>query len=119
MKRILVALLAVLGLGFGLAGAANAHGHHGGGRFGFDVVIGPWWWGPPYSYYYYDPPVYYAPAAPIVVTPATAQMPLPPAYWYFCPQSNTYYPYVTQCPGGWQPVAPTPPPPSAPAAPAR
>ena len=26
--------------------------------------------------------------------------------WYFCAASNAYYPYVQDCPGGWQAVAP-------------
>ncbi len=25
-------------------------------------------------------------------------------YWYFCPSSNGYYPYVKECPQGWQQV---------------
>jgi len=94
--------------------SASAHGHgHGGPRFGVDFVVGPWWWGPPAYYYppdyYYYPPTVLAPA-PVYVQPGTAQMPPPPAYWYFCRESNTYYPYVSQCPGGWQQVTPTPPP---------
>ncbi|WP_347986648.1 hypothetical protein [Methylomonas sp. AM2-LC] len=29
--------------------------------------------------------------------------------WYFCRESNAYYPYVNTCPNGWEQVAPTPP----------
>ena len=29
--------------------------------------------------------------------------------WHFCPESNGYYPYVQQCPGGWQRVPARPP----------
>ena len=29
-------------------------------------------------------------------------------YWYFCKGSNKYYPYVKECPGGWQKVLPQP-----------
>jgi hypothetical protein len=39
-------------------------------------------------------------AAPVAQAPSTA--------WYFCRSENAYYPYVTTCPEGWQPVAPTP-----------
>jgi hypothetical protein len=46
--------------------------------------------------YYYSPPPTYIEQAPT------------PAYWYFCPESNAYYPYVQECPGGWQPVLPQP-----------
>src|SRR6267378_2135334 len=55
---------------------------------------------PPLPYYYDYAPGYYAPPAAI---------PLQPGYWYFCPSANAYYPYVQQCPEGWQAVAPVPP----------
>jgi hypothetical protein len=29
-----------------------------------------------------------------------------PAYWYYCAPLATYYPYVQDCPGGWQAVTP-------------
>jgi len=120
-SRVLLPVLlpAFLAIGTLACGAASAHGH-GGPRFGFDFVIGPWWWGPPgpgYYYPYYDPPVVYTAPAPVYVQPNTAQMP-PPAYnWYFCAQSNAYYPYVSECPGGWQQVSPTPPAPTSPRTP--
>ena len=28
--------------------------------------------------------------------------------WYYCADSKAYYPYVKDCPGGWQRVSPTP-----------
>ena len=28
--------------------------------------------------------------------------------WYYCQGSNAYYPYVRECPTGWQQVAPQP-----------
>jgi len=28
------------------------------------------------------------------------------SYWYYCAESKTYYPYVKECPGGWQRVTP-------------
>ena len=37
--------------------------------------------------------------------PGSQQQPAP-AYWWFCPTANTYYPYVMTCSGGWRPVAP-------------
>jgi hypothetical protein len=43
-------------------------------------------------------------AAPAPVTP-----PPPSGWWYFCPGAGTYYPYIRECPGGWQRVAPQPP----------
>jgi len=53
---------------------------------------------PPLPYYYDYPPAYYPQVAP----PQQG-------YWYFCRSANAYYPYVQQCPEGWQPVAPVPP----------
>src|SRR6267143_154944 len=55
---------------------------------------------PPLPYYYDYAPGYYAPPAAI---------PQQQGYWHFCPSANAYYPYVQQCPEGWQAVAPVPP----------
>lgn len=105
------------------------HRHHGGARLHLGVVIGaplyPYWHAPPR--YYYPAPVYYYPA-PVVAVPAappvyieqtqtpSASASAPAAesdaasWWYFCRESNTYYPYVKSCPGGWQRVTPQVPP---------
>jgi hypothetical protein len=32
-------------------------------------------------------------------------------YWAYCRSPQGYYPYVSECPAGWLPVAPTSPPP--------
>ena len=49
----------------------------------------------------------YSQAAP---PPAPTQaQPQPQGDWYFCANSNAYYPYVRECAGGWQRVPPTPP----------
>jgi len=56
---------------------------------------------PPLPYYYGYAPGYYPPPAAI---------PEQQGYWYFCPSANAYYPYVQQCPEGWQPVVPQPAP---------
>ena len=32
-----------------------------------------------------------------------------PGYWYRCNQPDGYYPYVTNCPGGWLQVPAQPP----------
>ncbi|HSD44349.1 MAG TPA: hypothetical protein VLD36_21100 [Burkholderiales bacterium] len=121
-------------------GGRGGHGGHGGARVSVGVAVGPGWWGPrpywggPYwggSYWggpywggpywgsyspYYYPPVVVQPAPqvyierdPVSVAPAPQQQ---AHWWYFCPGSNAYYPYVRECPGGWQRVAPQPPPPS-------
>jgi hypothetical protein len=108
-RAIPVVLLAgILASGSVLAGGRH---HHHGSRlslgFHFGVPLGyhysPW--------YYHPAPVYYYPA-PVVV-----QQPAPPVYtersdvvpesagtWYYCQDSRAYYPYVRECPNGWQRV---------------
>ncbi len=98
-----------------------SHGHVGRGHAGIGLYLGA-----PYAYPYYPFPYYpysYYPP-PVVVTPEPAQPPVyieqvpsvtqqtsPDSYyWYYCEQSETYYPYVKECPSGWQRVSPTPPP---------
>jgi len=47
--------------------------------------------------------------APAVIGPqpmAAAPSMAPGAYWYYCPAARAYYPYVSQCPGGWMQVVP-------------
>ena len=114
-------LIAILLLGAG--GVGNAWADHGHGHFG--VIIGPYWgpwYYPPHPYYY---PPYYpqvvverpAPQVYIEQQPAPAAQPAPPApvvaapvnYWYYCAAARGYYPYVRECPSGWQKVLPQPP----------
>ncbi len=126
-------LAAMMASGSLLAGGGHAqsggsrHPHFGGfqpahhGRFGV-FVGGPVFW-PGYYYpsYYSYPPYYDYPPdySPVVVTPSleyveagsTQPAPVEPqAYWYYCADTKSYYPYVEQCPAGWQRVAPQPPP---------
>jgi hypothetical protein len=108
MKRVILALILVLASGYALAG--GRHHHHGHGRislgFHFGVPLG--WYHP----WYYAPPAYYYPVAPVVVQPPAPTtfversdvVPEGAGSWYFCRDSNGYYPYVKQCPGGWQRV---------------
>jgi hypothetical protein len=60
-------------------------------------------------FWYYAPPDYplgvAIPSLPIYIEQADQQ-----AYWYYCSETLTYYPYVEQCPGGWQLVVPQAPP---------
>ncbi len=107
MKRLIGWGVAV-GLVVLLAGPvpSEAHGHF---FFNFSIPlgVGPWWWGPAYPYYPYP----YSAAPPVVVqqSPQTYIQPQPPqqpAYWYHCPNSQTYYPYVKECSGGWLTVVP-------------
>jgi hypothetical protein len=100
---------------------AEAQWHHRGygPRIGF--YFGPGYYAPPPYYYgygpsYYGPPVVVSPPAPPVYieqTPAPLAAPqqaapAPASSWYYCADSRSYYPYVKECPGGWQQVAPAP-----------
>jgi len=104
-------------------GGWHGGGWHGGGWHGrhhfwgprvfFGVgVAAPFWWYP-YGYAYPYPYAYPADSPPMAVesSPQTyiqedtqAQQ-----YWYYCQNPQGYYPYVKECPGGWQEVAPQPP----------
>ena len=75
------------------------HGRHD-GRMGWWWVVGPTW-------YFYPSPVYPYPNPwePPVVVPMVPGGNPPPApaaiHWYFCPNSNNYYPYISTCVSGW------------------
>lgn len=109
---------------------SGGHGHHNGGHWHTRTSVGfyfgpawyPYYYYPPYPGYYYPayyyPPYYYPYYYPPVASGPTTYIekgasesnasPLPSGYWYYCNASNGYYPYVKECPGGWQQVAPTP-----------
>lgn len=97
----------------------NNHNHHYNhhhrpylrhGHTHYRVFIAPYWWYYPRTYHHY----YYS--TPVVVTPP----PSPPeyieqgngdaAYWHYCSNPEGYYPYIKECPGGWQKVVPQAPP---------
>jgi len=118
-------------------GHGSYHGGHGGHYYGhsgvhWGVYLGvPFYYPGYYSSYYYPPyysPYYYpgyggyypgygstvvVPSGPTTYVERADQQAAPEApaqsWWYYCPESKTYYPYVKQCPGGWQKVAPQPP----------
>jgi len=62
---------------------------------------------------YYYPPAYYPPAyyPPSYYPPGYAPAYPAEQFWYYCPAVAGYYPYVQQCPTGWQPVRPAAAPP--------
>ena len=83
--------------------------YYGGFGLGLGLGYGLGYYGSPY--YAYPPAVVTVPTAPPVYiqqTPPAAQQ-NPSGFWYYCNNPQGYYPYVKQCPGGWQQVAPTPP----------
>jgi hypothetical protein len=96
MKRALAAALL----------ACAALPAHAWTRIGINIGVPLYW---PAPYYYYPPPVYYPPV--VVQQPPTVYVqPAPPAeaFWYYCPDSRTYYPYVASCASAWQRVSPVP-----------
>jgi hypothetical protein len=119
MKYLKPAWLLAMGLlAFAAVGAASAHG---GSRLHFGFAFGaPAYWYQPFPYYYYPPASYYYPPAyayPPLTAPAAptryiergdASQDTRRDYWYYCPETKTYYPYVKQCAGGWQKVDPKP-----------
>jgi hypothetical protein len=115
--------LAVSALLAGLLSSGLALADHGHVGIGFYFGPGPYY-GHPYYPYPYPYPYYAYP--PVVVTPAPqappvyieqgseAQAPAQSAsrqdnYWYHCDKPDGYYPYIKECPGGWQKVVPEPP----------
>ncbi|MGH8747230.1 MAG: hypothetical protein ACREUK_12165 [Burkholderiales bacterium] len=103
---------------YAYGGHGGWHGHagwHGHGRVHLGLYFGaPLGWDPYYPYYYYPPVVAVPQSPPVYVEQGTpsaqsAQAPAEQGWWYFCRQSNAYYPYVKHCPGGWEKVSPQPP----------
>src|SRR2546426_4778154 len=104
-------------------GGWHGGGWHGGGWhgrhhfFGPRVFLGvgvaaPFWWYP-YGYAYPYPYAYPAYSPPEVAesSPQTSIQPDTQAQQscHDCQSPQGYYPYVKECPGGWQQVAPQPP----------
>jgi hypothetical protein len=110
--------------GGGGQGHSGGGGHANSGSFRsspsthFRVFIGgPAFWPSYYypPYYSYPPYDYYppddSPAVEYIEAGSTQPEPSEPqAHWYYCADAKTYYPYVKQCPEGWQQVVPQPPP---------
>jgi len=96
------------GRGGGLGG--YGYRHYGYGCCGWGIGFADPYWD---SYLWMDYGVddsYVYTAAPIPSTvPENAYLEPAPSYWYYCPDSATYYPYVEQCASAWQRVTPTPP----------
>ncbi|WP_153110591.1 hypothetical protein [Propionivibrio limicola] len=127
MKSTIATIVLLL---VGLASSHNAeadhraHRHYSGYRGSVGITFGPYW-GPYWDPWYYPPRYYYPPAVIerpypqvyIEQAPADSASPSSEAtgqdatanYWYFCRSAKAYYPYVRECPGGWERVLPQPP----------
>ena len=117
VTKLLIVLLLL-----GATGVSNAGGRHGGHRSHghFSVIVGPYWgpyWGPRYYPPYYAPivversaPLVYIEQQPALLAPppSASGIATPSNYWYYCAPAAGYYPYVKECPGGWQKVLPQP-----------
>jgi hypothetical protein len=109
-----------------------------GGAWHHEVYNGQfgWWWVADGGWYFYPEPHYpypiyvaevveFEPAPVVVVPPVVVAQPPPVAvvppvpapppigpapaqFWYFCQDSNAYYPYVASCQSGWRQVPATP-----------
>jgi len=56
---------------------------------------------------YWPRPYYYGPAPLYIAPPLVAAIPAWSGdYWYYCPESRAYYPYVQECPSEWLRVVP-------------
>ena len=137
-KQMSAVLAAVAVLMSVILASESAFAHGRGGRigisigvplvgFGYHSYYSPYYY-PPYNYYpgyyppYYPSPMVIQQQAPVYVeqgnaAPAQPQQPqqLQPeqqgqsqGFWYNCAGAGGYYPYVKECPAGWQRVAPQP-----------
>ncbi len=108
-KAFALILAGCIGL-LALADTADAHGRHG--RVHLGVVIGaPLWWHSwhawPHYPRYYERVIVERQGPTVYVEKDAANEELDAnQYWYFCPDSKTYYPYVKQCSSPWQRVVP-------------
>ena len=114
MRTAAIALLLAVA-GVFASSPADAHGRARvsvGVGFGYPFW-GPYWgpWYPPYAYhpYYYPPPVVVRSEPVTYIEQDGAPAADPGSWWYYCAPAKGYYPYVKECPTGWQRVAPTPP----------
>ncbi len=92
------------------AGSALAHGRVVVG-VGFGFGFPAYYYPAPYYYPAYYPYPYYPPTQVVVQQPPVyteRQDVHESGYWYYCAAAKGYYPYVKECPGGWQKVAPQP-----------
>jgi hypothetical protein len=118
-------LFGTLASGAAMAQHHGGHGHGGNVRFGISLGIplgfpiyapgyypAPYYGYPAYAYpapaYAYPPAVMGSYAEPAYAEQSVAQAAPAPSQtqgdWYYCAASGAYYPYVGECPAGWQRV---------------
>ena len=133
MKKLVPVLAAIFSLAFSTGAAAGdrfqsyhgwygghpghgyghyRHGHDRGHRSSFSLVLGAPLYRPPYyrsTYGWYTRPQVIVQQAP--VTYVQREVPAAPSttqsnFWYFCPDTRSYYPYTQTCPSTWLQVVP-------------
>ena len=110
-SKPIVTLGAVL---FGVLVSGSAFAHPRSHVFlGFNFGFPGYYYPAPYYYPAYYPYPYYPPVVVQQSPPVyTERQDVAPAneqgYWHYCAATRGYYPYVKECPGGWQKVAPAP-----------
>ena len=62
----------------------------------------------PSGYTVAEPPAVAQDSAPPPPAPQPPPQTVPSGNWYYCESSRAYYPYVRDCPAGWQRVSPQP-----------
>ncbi len=124
-KAIATFVLVLFGTLASVSAMAQHYRHGGNVRFGISLgfpIYAPGYYpapyyGYPYAYpaYGYPAPVYGYPATvigssspPVYIEQGVAQAAPAPSQvqgdWYYCADSRAYYPYVGECPAGWQRV---------------
>ncbi|WP_057290302.1 hypothetical protein [Noviherbaspirillum sp. Root189] len=110
-------IILVIGLLFSeLAWAHGGYGHYGRwhGRSHASVgivlgvpLVGAWgYYRQPGIYTY--PPVVTVPNVPQAYMEKNAREQQANSWWYYCRSAQAYYPYVRECPNGWELVSPQP-----------
>ena len=123
LKTIAISVLVLFGAlasGSAMADRDGDYGEHV--RFGLSLgvpLFGPGYYSPYYGYpypayaypYAYPPVVVQSSPPPVYIEQSPAQAAPAPAQadWYYCAASRSYYPYVAECPAGWQRVPSQPP----------
>ena len=90
-------------------GHGHGHGYGHGYRSGFNIVLSAPLYLPSYNYspyrWYARPPVIVQ-QAPVTYVQRESAEAASSDYWYFCPDTRTYYPYTQSCPSEWLQVVP-------------
>lgn len=114
-------LIGLLACGSTLADPRGGYRHGHGGWHGGLIISAPLflpYYGMPYSAYPHGPypyayaPALVAPAEPPEYIEQSQEQATTPPRWYFCKDPKGYYPYVKQCPPGWQAIVPPAPSPN-------